>query len=397
MTHSHETTEALHRSLAYGQDAHSEPLYITSAYDFESAEEASDRFNNRAPGNVYSRFTNPSVTNFERRLAIMEKAEEAVATSSGMGAYLALAMAYLKQGDHVLMGNGIFGSTAHLFRHYFSQFGITCQPLPLTATAAWREAIRPSTRMMILETPGNPTMEVADIMALSEIATSAGILLVIDNTILSPIYQKPLTLGADLVIQSAGKFIDGQGRCVGGAVAGSSKLIAPIKTALRSGGMSLGAFDGWLLSKSLETLHARMLMHETNALHVARYLQEHPEVNQVHYTGLPDRVDKALVNRQQTGHGGVLSAEVKGGQRAAWQFINHLSKVSRCTNIGDAKTMITHPWSTTHCRYSHAEKLEAGITPGLIRLSIGLEFPDDIITDLDSAFSKTYLQERDSA
>lgn len=393
MAHFHETTEALHRPLAYGRDAHSEPLYITSAYDFESAEEASDRFNNRVPGNVYSRFTNPSVANFERRLAIMEKAEEAVATSSGMGAYLALGMAYLKQGDHVLMGNGIFGSTSHLFKKYFSQFGISCTPLPLTATAAWREAIRPSTRMMILETPGNPTLEVADIKTLSEIAKSAGVLLVIDNTILSPMFQKPLTLGADLVVQSAGKFIDGQGRCVAGAVAGTSQSIAPIKTLLRSGGMSLGAFDGWLLSKSLETLHARMIMHETNALHVARWLQEHSRVNRVHYTGLPGRADSELVSQQQTGHGGVLSAEIKGGQRGAWQFINNLSIVSRCTNIGDAKTMVTHPWSTTHCRYNHAEKLTAGITPGLIRLSIGLEYLDDIIADLDNALSKIHIQE----
>lgn len=393
MTHSHETTEALHRPLAYGNDAHSEPIHLTSAYDFDSAEEASDRFNNRVPGNVYSRFTNPSVANFERRLAIMEKAEEAVATSSGMGAYLALGMAYLKQGDHVLIGNGIFGSTSHLFKHYFSQFGVSCTPLPLTAAAAWRKAIRFSTRMMILETPGNPTMEVADIKALSEIAASAGILLVIDNTILSPIYQKPLTLGADLVVQSAGKFIDGQGRCVGGAVAGKSKLIAPIKTVLRSGGMSLSAFDGWILSKSLETLHARMTMHEINALRVARWLQEHPEVNRVYYTGLPSRKDGELVSRQQAGHGGLLSAEIKGGQSAAWQVINNLSTVSRCTNIGDAKTMVTHPWSTTHCRYSHAEKLMAGITTGLIRLSIGLESPDDIIADLDNALSKIQLQE----
>lgn len=397
MAKSHETTEALHRPFAWGQDAHSEPLHITSAYDFESAEDASDRFNNRKPGNVYSRFTNPSVANFEHRLAIMERGEEAVATSSGMAAYLALGMAYLKQGDHVLMGNGIFGSTSHLFKHYFGQFGISCTPLPLTETEAWRNEILPSTKMMILETPGNPTMEVADIPALSEIARNAGILLIIDNTILSPIYQKPLTLGADLVVQSAGKYIDGQGRCVGGAIVGPCNLVAPIKRVLRSGGMSLSAFDGWLLSKSLETLHARMVMHETNANHIARWLQAHPSVNEVHYTGLPNRSDRDLVARQQIGHGGLLSAELKGGQTAAWRFIDNLTIVSKCTNIGDAKTMVTHPWSTTHCRYTSEEKMAAGITPGLIRLSVGLEFPDDIINDLDTALSHTLMQELISA
>ncbi|MBS8239169.1 aminotransferase class I/II-fold pyridoxal phosphate-dependent enzyme [Marinobacter lipolyticus] len=397
MTHSHETTEALHRPFADGQDAHSEPLYITSAYDFESAQQASDRFNNREAGNVYSRFTNPSVRNFERRLAIMEKAEDAVATSSGMGAYLAIAMAYLKQGDHVLLANGIFGSTSHLFTHYFSQFGISCTRLPLTATAAWREAILPTTRMMILETPGNPTMEVADIQALSRFAKESGVLLVVDNTILSPIYQKPLTLGADLVVQSAGKYIDGQGRCVGGAVAGNSTLVTPIKNVLRSGGMCLSAFDGWLLSKSLETLHARMVMHETNALHVVRWLQDHPDINQVNYTGQSTRVDTDLVDRQQTGHGGLLSAEINGGQDAAWRFMDSLALIAKCTNIGDAKTMVTHPWSTTHCRYSNEEKLKAGITPGLIRLSVGLEFPGDIIADLEQALAQICQREVVSA
>ncbi|WP_339805748.1 aminotransferase class I/II-fold pyridoxal phosphate-dependent enzyme [uncultured Marinobacter sp.] len=392
-----ELTKALHCPKADGHDAHSPPLWMTSAYDFDSAEQASDRFNNISPGNVYSRFTNPSVNDFERRLAIMEAAETAVATASGMAAYLALAMALLRQGDHLLLGAGMFGSTTHLFRQYFGQFGVDCETVSITNTGLWAQAIRPETRMLILETPGNPTMEVADIRALANLAETHGILLVVDNTILSPVCQQPLKHGAHLVVQSAGKFIDGQGRCVGGAIAGAEPLIAPIRMVLRSAGMCMSPFNAWMLAASLETLNARMRLHEANARLIAQWLARHRAVDSVYYTGLPNRPDESLISRQQSGHGALLSFDLKGGQAAAWSFINALGLVSRCTNIGDARTMVTHPWSTTHCRYSPAEKSAAGIGPGLVRLSVGLEEPADIMADLDQALHHARRRERITA
>lgn len=393
----HETTQALHCEPADGSDAHSEPIWLTSAYDFDSAEQASDRFSNRTPGNVYSRFTNPSVSNFEHRLAIMEKAEDAVATASGMGAYLALGMAYLRQGDEVLLGTGLFGSTSHLFRQYFSQFGVTCRSLPLDDTVAWGRAISSNTRMLIVETPGNPTMKVADIRALANLARNRGALLVIDNTVLTPANQNPLMLGADLVLHSAGKFIDGQGRCVGGALVGSLARLAPIRAILRSGGMSMSPFNAWVFSKSLETLPARMQIHEMNTQFVCHWLNQQPAVERVYYTGMRGRPDTPLIELQQRGHGALISVDIKGGQDTAWRFINALDLITRCTNIGDAKTMVTHPWSTTHCKYPPQEKLDSGISPGLVRFSIGLEHYGDIIADMEQALAIAFGKEKITA
>lgn len=390
-------TQALHCTRAEGDDAHSPPIWMTSAYDFESAEQASDRFNNRSPGNVYSRFTNPSVTDFERRLAIMEYGEDAVGTASGMGAYLALAMAFLRQGDHVLLGAGMFGSTAHLFREYLGRFGVDSQTLPVANASLWSQSIRPETRMMILESPINPTMAVADIAAFSAIARARDILLVIDNTVLSPICQQPLRHGADLVVQSAGKFIDGQGRCVGGALVGDTERLKPVRSVLRSAGMCMSPFNAWLLAASLETLHARMRLHEINARQICHWLDRNPAVACVYYTGLPGRPDDALIARQQTGHGALLSVDLKGGQSRAWAFINALKLVTRCTNIGDARTMVTHPWSTTHCRYTPAEKATSGIGPGLVRFSVGLEPPEDILGDIEQALAVATQVQRKTA
>lgn len=389
-----EQTRALHCPKSDGNDAHSPPLWMTSAYDFDSAEEASDRFNNRVPGNVYSRFTNPSVSDFERRLAIMEGAECAIATSSGMAAYLALAMAWLQQGDHVLLAAGMFGSTSYLFREYLGRFGVTADTVPVANTSQWARAIRPETRMMIIESPINPTMEVADIRGLSQLANARGLMLVVDNTVLSPVCQQPLRHGAHLVIQSAGKFIDGQGRCVGGALAGEEPLIAPIRQLMRSAGMCMSPFNAWLLASSLETLNARMRLHEINARQLALWLSRHPAVENVYYTGLPGRQDEPLISRQQTGHGALLSADIRGGQPAAFEFINSLQLVKRCTNIGDARTMVTHPWTTTHCRYRPGEKAASGIGPGMVRLSVGLEQPDDVIADLDHALGQVRRWQR---
>ncbi|SFR45799.1 O-succinylhomoserine sulfhydrylase [Marinobacter daqiaonensis] len=390
-------TQALHCTRANGDDAHAAPIWMTSAYDFDSAEQASDRFNNLCPGNIYSRFTNPSVSDFERRLAILEHGEEAVGTASGMGAYLALAMAFLGQGDHVLLGAGMFGSTAHLFRQYLGQFGVESQTLPVGHTSLWAQSIRPNTRMLILETPLNPTMEVADIAALSVIARDNGVLLVVDNTVLSPICQQPLRFGADLVVQSAGKFIDGQGRCVGGALVGDSQRIQSVRGVLRSAGMCMSPFNAWVLAASLETLHARMRLHEINARQLCCWLERHPMVTAVHYTGLPGRPDETLIARQQTGHGALISVDIKGGQPAAWAFINALRLVARCTNIGDARTMVTHPWSTTHCRYTPDEKTASGIGPGLVRFSVGLEPPEDVIGDIEQALAQASQTQRKTA
>lgn len=390
-------TRALHSTRAEGDDAHSPPIWMTSAYDFDSAEQASDRFNGRCPGNVYSRFTNPSVADFEHRLAILEHGETAVATASGMGSYLALAMAFLRQGDHVLLGAGMFGSTVHLFRQYLGRFGVDSQTLPVGNTSLWSDSVRPNTRMMIVETPVNPTMEVADITALSRIARARDVLLVIDNTVLSPICQQPLRLGADLVVQSAGKFIDGQGRCVGGALVGDRELLKPVRNVLRSAGMCMSPFNAWILAASLETLHARMRMHEINARQICHWLDRHPAISSVYYTGVPGRPDDALVARQQTGHGALLSVDIRGGQAAAWAFINALELIARCTNIGDARTMVTHPWSTTHCRYTPEEKAACGIGPGLVRFSVGLEPPEDVLGDIEQALARTGRTQRKSA
>lgn len=385
-----DTTVAIHSDQAYGGDAHAEPVWMTSAYDFDSAEQASARFNGEEEGNVYSRFTNPSVSNFEAKLAAMEQAEAALGVASGMAAYLAIGMAYLKHGDHVLMAGGIFGSTTHLFRHYFSNFGVASTSLAIGDLAAWKAAFQPRTRLVIVETPTNPTMQVADIQALAELAHDHGALLLVDNTLLTPIFQKPLTLGADLVLHSAGKFIDGQGRCVGGAIVGATRLLEPIRAVLRSAGMSLSPFNAWVFSKGLETLRARIRAHAANTHSVIGWLQGRTEVLRIHYTGLEGRADAPLIQRQQCGHGALLSVELAGGQKAAWRFINALALVTRCTNIGDAKTMVTHPWSTTHCKYSAEDKLAAGIGPGLIRLAIGLECAGDVIEDLENALRQTY-------
>jgi O-succinylhomoserine sulfhydrylase len=387
-------TRAIHSDQAYGGDAHAEPIWMTSAYDFETAEQASGRFSGEEPGNVYSRFTNPSASNFETKLAAMEQGEDALGVASGMAAYLAIGMAYLKQGDHVLLAGGIFGSTSHLFRQYFGNFGVTATSLPVDGLDAWEAAFQPGTRLVVVETPTNPTMQVADIQALANLAHKHGALLLVDNTLLTPVFQKPLAFGADLVLHSAGKYIDGQGRCVGGAVVGAKKLLEPVRAVLRSAGMSLSPFNAWVFSKGLETLQARMRAHAANAQGVVRWLEGQPEVRRVYYTGAADRPDEALIRRQQRGHGALFSVELEGGQKAAWRFINALNLVSKCTNIGDAKTMVTHPWSTTHCKYSPEDKLNFGIGPGLIRLAIGLEYVFDIAEDLERALHQTYSTAR---
>ena len=380
------TTQAIHAQAVDATDMHSEFLALTSAYDFDSAQEASDRFNGVKPGNVYSRFTNPSVDMFERRIAALEGGESAVGLASGMAAYLAIAMTFLKQGDHVILASGIFGTTTHLFRQYFGQFGIAATSVDVDDLAAWRAAIKPNTRLFVVESPTNPMLRTADFSALSALAQAHNALLVVDNTLLTPIFQKPLELGAHLVLHSAGKWMDGQGRCVGGALVGSEALIKPLKAYLRSSGVCMSPFNAWIFSKGIETLEARLHWHQRSTEQVFNWLKQHNQVDAIYCTCDPEHPNADVIKRQQTGYCPIISFRIKGAREDAWQFVDALKVVTRCTNIGDAKSMITHPASTTHCRYSDQEKAALGLSENLLRICIGLEDPFDIIADLAQAF-----------
>jgi O-succinylhomoserine sulfhydrylase len=367
-------------------DQHSEPLVLTSSYIFDDAYDAAEKFAARRPGNVYVRFTNPTVRAFEERIAAMEQAEDAVGTSSGMAAYLAVSLALLQQGDHVLLAEGVFGTTTKLYLGYLEKFGIATTVLDVTDTRAWSRELRPETRMFVVETPTNPLMKVADIRALAALAHAHGALLVVDNTLCTPVLQQPVSLGADLVLHSAGKYIDGQGRCAGGVVVGRKELIAEVNGVLRTLGPSLSPFNAWLLLKSLETLPLRMRAHSEAAGRVCTWLESREDVARVHWTGSAAHPQRQLVSTQQFGHGGLLSFEMSGGQDAAWTFIDNLRLISNTTNIGDTKSMITHPGTTTHGRLSQEAKRSAGIGGGLLRLSVGLENTEDLLADLAGAF-----------
>ena len=362
---------------------HSESLYLTSSYVFDSAEQAAARFAGSETGNVYSRYTNPTVAVFEARIAAMEAAEMAVATASGMAAILSVCMAFLKSGDHVLCSRNVFGTTTALFNRYFSKFGVEVTFVDLTDLSAWEQAVRSNTRLFFLETPSNPLNEVVDIRAVAAIAERASARLVVDNCFCTPALQQPLTLGAHIVVHSATKFIDGQGRCLGGAVAGNKADMTEVLGFLRTAGPTLSAFNAWVLLKGLETLSLRMKAHSDNALQVAQWLSAQPQIETVFYCGLPSHPQHALAAQQHTGgFGGVLSFRVQGDRAAAWRFINATTMVSLTANLGDAKTTIVHPATTTHGRLTDEERQRAGITENLIRLSVGLEEVRDIMADL---------------
>ena len=374
-----------HRRTAEGE--HSEPIFATSSYIFGSAAEAAARFAGDSPGNIYSRFTNPTVECFEQRLAAMEGGEACVATASGMSAILATCIGLLKAGDHILSSRSIFGSTTILFNKYLSRFGIATSYAPSGEPEAWKRAIRPETRLLFLETPSNPLTEVADIRALSDLAHENGCLLVVDNCFCTPALQLPLALGADIVIHSATKYLDGQGRCLGGAVVGPADTVGEeIYGVLRTGGATMSPFNAWVFLKGLETLQLRMQAHSDNALALARWLEILPAVERVHYPGLMSHPQYRLAARQQKAAGGICSFEVKGGQKAAWKLIDSLELLSITANLGDTKTTVTHPSSTTHGRLTHEEKAAAGISDGLIRIAVGLEDFTDIRADLAQAF-----------
>ena len=363
---------------------HSEAIFSTSSFVFNNAAEAADRFQNKIPGNVYSRFTNPTVRTFEQRLAAMEGGECCVATSSGMAAIMASCVALLKPGEHVVAASGMFGATTQFFQKYLTRMGNPVDFAQIDDLSDWQSKIRPETKMLFLETPTNPLTQLADIRALADLAKQHGALLVVDNCFCTPVLQRPLELGADIVIHSATKFIDGQGRCVGGAVVGDKQRVGEdIFGFLRSAGPSMSPFNAWVFLKGLETLEIRMQRHCQSAATIAEWLVQHPSVERVYFPGLADHPQHELCKQQQSDFGGIVSFEVKGGKDAAWRVIDSTELISITANLGDAKSTITHPASTTHGRISEQDRQTAGISDSLLRVAVGLESPKDIIADLE--------------
>jgi len=365
-----------------------EPIFPTSSFVFKSAREAAARFGGEEPGNIYSRFTNPTVRTFQERLAALEGGEACVATASGMSAILATCMGLLQAGDHILSSRGIFGTTTILFTKYMARFGVATTFVDLTDTAAWAAAMRPNTKLLFLETPSNPLGEVGDIRALAALAHGQNALLAVDNCLATPVLQRPLALGADIVIHSATKYIDGQGRCLGGAVVGDKKRVGEdVFGVLRTAGPTMSPFNAWVFLKGLETLPLRMKAHSENAAALAQWLKSQPAVTKVHYAGLPEHPQYELAASQAKLPGGIVSFEVAGGREAAWRVIDATRMLSITANLGDAKSTITHPATTTHGRLSPEEKAAAGIGEGLIRISVGLEEVTDIQRDLARGLS----------
>ena len=369
------------------ESEHSEPLFLTSSFVFKDAAEGEARMANGEPGNVYSRYTNPTVATFEHRLAQMEGAEMGVATASGMSAILSICMAFLQSGDHMVCSRDVFGSTTVLLTKYIAKFGVQVSFVSLTDIDAWKDAVLPNTRLLFVETPSNPLNEVANIAGLAQIARDNDIRLIVDNCFCTPILQQPIRFGADVVMHSATKYIDGQGRCLGGAVVGSEEDMTEVLGFIRSGGPAMSAFNAWVFLKGLETLRVRMNAHSENALELAMWLQSHPKVEEVFYCGLESHPGHQLAAEQQQGFGGVLSFRITGGKQEAWNLIDATKVMSLTPNLGDAKTTIIHPATTTHGRLTNEQKTEAGISDNLVRISVGLEDVEDIKEDLERGFS----------
>ena len=365
---------------------HAEPIFTSSSFVFDSAEDAAAKFSGDVSGNVYSRYTNPTVRGFEERLAALERGECAAATASGMSAILAVCMTHLKAGDHVLCSRDVFGATISLFENTLKKFGVNTTFVSLTDVDSWRAAATGATRLLFLETPSNPLNAIADISAIATLSRELGATLAVDNCFCTPVLQAPLSLGADLVTHSATKYLDGQGRVLGGAVVGNKSLIEPIIGFNRSCGPTMSAFNAWVMLKGLETLDVRMRAHCANAQALAEWLEAQPEVKCVHYCGLPKHPGHSLATHQQSGYGGVLAFELEGGKEAAFRFINHTEMMSLTANLGDVKSTIVHPASTTHGRLSQAQRTDAGISDGLIRVAVGLEDLKDLQADCDRGF-----------
>ena len=360
----------------------SEAMFLTSSFVFNSAAQAAARFGGQEPGNIYSRFTNPTVTMFQDKLAALEGAEFCVATSSGMSAILACVMGICSAGDHVVASRSVFGTTVQLFGNILKRWGLDVTFVSLTDEAEWAAAVKPNTKLFFVETPSNPLTEVCDISALAALAHKSGAQLVVDNCFCSPALQRPLDLGADIVVHSATKYIDGQGRCLGGAVLGKKDVMEPVYGFLRTAGPSMSAFNAWVFLKGLETLSLRMEAHSRNALALAQWLESQPQVARVYYPGLPSHPQHQLAMRQQKTGGGIVSFDLKGGKDAAWRLIDSTKLLSITANLGDAKSTITHPATTTHSRVTPEARAAAGIGDGLVRIAVGLEHVEDIKADL---------------
>ena len=362
---------------------HSSPLFLTSSFCFEDAETMRAAFADESDDNIYSRFSNPNVQEFVDRLAVLEHAEAGFATASGMSAVFGSFMAFLKMGDHLLSCNAIFGSTHNVVSKYIPKYGMEYSYVSANATAAeWEAAIQPNTKMIYLESPTNPGLEILDIAMISKIAKKHHIILNVDNCFATPIGQTPIDLGADLVVHSATKWIDGQGRVLGGAVLGKKELIHEIYLFCRNTGPSLSPFNAWVLSKSLETLEVRMERHSKSALSIAQKLEGHPKINFVKYPFLKSHPQHAIAIKQMKDGGGIVCFEIKGGLEAGRHFLNHLKMLSLTANLGDTRSIASHPASTTHSKLSEAERQAVAITPGLIRISVGLEHEEDILNDI---------------
>jgi len=380
----HRNTQAVRAGIRRSPEGeHSELIFSTSSFVFKSAAEAAARFAGDEPGNIYSRFTNPTVRMFEERLAAMEGGERCIGTSSGMSAILSTCLGLLRAGDHIVSSRSIFGTTVSLFSNIFPKFGLETTFVPQADYTAWEEAITPATRLLFMETPSNPLTEIADIRRLADIAHARDCLLVVDNCFCTPSLQLPFNFGADLVIHSATKYLDGQGRCVGGAVVGSEQLLGKdVFGFLRSAGTCMSPFNAWVFLKGLETLDIRMRAHSENAQRLAAWLEEQPGVSRVHYPGLASHPQHQLASTQQSGYGGIISFELAGGQEAAWSLIDKTRIFSITANLGDTKSTITHPATTTHQRLTDEQRREAAIAPGLVRISVGLEDVGDLQEDL---------------
>lgn len=362
----------------------SEAIFLTSSYVFDSSSQAAARFAGNEPGNIYSRFTNPTVTMFQDRLAALEGSDACVATSSGMSAILATIMGLCSTGDHIVASRSIFGTTVQLFSNILKRWGLEVTFVSLTNLNEWEDAIQKNTKLFFVETPSNPLTEVTDIKALSKIAHQKDIKLVVDNCFCSPALQRPLLFGADIIIHSATKYIDGQGRCLGGAVLADKKTIEPIYQFLRTAGPTMSAFNAWVFLKGLETLSIRMDAHSKNALHLASWLESQSQVDRVYYPGLASHPQHKLALTQQKTGGAIVSFEVKGGQKEAWSLIDSTRLISITANLGDVKSTITHPATTTHSRVSPEERQKAGIKDNLVRIAVGLEDIEDLKADLSS-------------
>ncbi len=362
----------------------SEAIFLTSSYVFESSAQAAARFAGTEPGNIYSRFTNPTVTMFQDRLAALEGSEACVATSSGMSAILAIIMGLCSAGEHIVASRSIFGTTVQLFSNILKRWGLEVTFVSLTNLNEWEDAIQKNTKLFFVETPSNPLTEVTDIKALSKIAHQKDIKLIVDNCFCTPALQRPLLLGADIIIHSATKYLDGQGRCLGGAVLADKKTIEPIYQFLRSAGPTMSAFNAWVFLKGLETLSIRMDAHSENALHLASWLESQPQIDRVYYPGLASHPQHTLALAQQKTGGAIVSFEVKGGQKEAWSLIDSTRLISITANLGDVKSTITHPTTTTHSRVSPEECQKAGIKDNLVRIAVGLEDIEDLKADLSS-------------